>query len=56
MSPAGGGKGEERGENLGRDRKEGTSGDKLAAPSPGPECEIYLGMSRSGTLGESMKT
>ena len=35
---------------------EGTSGDKLAAPSPGPECEIYLGMSRSGTLGESTKS
>ena len=27
-------------------------GDKVAAPSPGPECEIYLEMSRSGTLGE----
>ena len=64
MSSGGGGKGEEGGEKekneglgfcLGRDRKEGTSGDKLAGPSPGPECEIYLGMSRSGTLGESIK-
>ena len=35
---------------------EGPSGDELAAPSPGPEREIYLGMSYSGTLGESLKT
>ena len=39
-----------------QDRKEGISGDKVAAPSPGPELEIYLGRSYSDTLGEYMKT